>query len=174
MFSDVPQGSVLGPLFFLIHVNDLPEGVMSICKIFGDDTSLFSKVTNTINFENTLNADLKSISNWAYQWKTQFNPIIIFSQKSNPVSYPPVIFNNNIVLKCLHQEHLGVVLDFKLDFSINIEHKIKRCDKIIGLLRKLFVCFLNLLSDLFSTMKIFCMRNQTIKTLKKIDLKRLI
>ena len=47
--SGVPQGSLLGPLLFLIYVNNLLEGIISICKIFADDTSLFSKVSNTVN-----------------------------------------------------------------------------------------------------------------------------
>ena len=51
--SGVLQGSVLGPLLFLIYVNDLPDGIISICKIFADDTSRFSKIIDT---RNTLNS----------------------------------------------------------------------------------------------------------------------
>ena len=115
--SGVRQGSVSSPLSFLIYINDLPEGIISICKIFANDTSLFSKVINTINSENTLNAALKSISNWAYQWKMQFSPDrnkqaneVIFPRKSNIVSYPPIIFNNNSIAKCLHQKHFNLTL----------------------------------------------------------------
>ena len=42
--SGVLQGSVLGPILFLVYTNDLPDGLTSICKIFADDTFLFSKV----------------------------------------------------------------------------------------------------------------------------------
>ena len=72
--SGAPQGSVLDPLLFLIYINDLPDGIMSTCKIFGDDTSLFPIIIDTRNSKNTLNPDLGIIKNWAYQWKIQFNP----------------------------------------------------------------------------------------------------
>ena len=72
--SGVPQGSVLGPLLFLIYINDLPDGLTSICKIFADDTSLFSKVLDINESAKTLNIDLEKINQWAFQWKMQFNP----------------------------------------------------------------------------------------------------
>ena len=74
VFAGVPQGYVLGPLLFLIYINDLPDGLTSMCKIFADDTSLFSKVIDKNNSNSQLNSDLAKISKWAFQWKMSFNP----------------------------------------------------------------------------------------------------
>ena len=92
--TGVPQGSVLGPLLFLIYINELPDGITSTCKIFADDTLLFSKVIDSWNFRNALNCDLEPISSWVYQWKLQFNADpkkqaneVIFPYKSNTYIY---------------------------------------------------------------------------------------
>ena len=62
VLAGVPQGSVLGPLLFLIYINDLPDGLTSICKIFADDTSLFSKAINKKKSKIEPNTDLELIS----------------------------------------------------------------------------------------------------------------
>ena len=72
--SGVPKGSVLGPLLILIYINDLPDGITSICKICANDTSLFSKVLDVNESTKKLNLDLERISEWAFQWKMHFNP----------------------------------------------------------------------------------------------------
>ena len=72
--AGIPLGSVLGPLLFLIYINDLPDELTSLCKIFADDTPLFSKAINRKKSEIDPNKDLKLISQWAYQWKMPFNP----------------------------------------------------------------------------------------------------
>ena len=72
--AGVPQGSILGPILFLIYINDLPDEITSSCKIFADDTSLFSKIENKSYSNFQLNKDLETISKWAFQWKTLFNP----------------------------------------------------------------------------------------------------
>ena len=145
--SGVPQGSVLGPLLFLIYINDLPDGITSICKIFADNTSLFFKVLDINESANKLNTDLEKITKWAHQWKMQFNPDpnkqaneVIFSRKSTiDLSYPPVKFNNNDIITCSDQKHLGIVLDSKLNFASHVNQKIKKCNKLISVLRRLLV-----------------------------------
>ena len=69
----MPQGSVLGPLFFLAYINDLVENVNCDVKVFADDTSLFSVVEDERRSANELNADLDRVRLWAWQWKMQFN-----------------------------------------------------------------------------------------------------
>ena len=71
--AGVPQGSILGPLLFLIYINDLPDGLSSNVKLFADDTSLFSVVHDIHSSASDLNKDLKTINEWAFQWKMSFN-----------------------------------------------------------------------------------------------------
>ena len=69
--SEVPQGSILGPL---IHINDLAEGLTANARVFADDVSLISVVDNLNLSATNLNSDLSKISDWANQWKMTFNP----------------------------------------------------------------------------------------------------
>ena len=84
----VPQASILGPLLFLIYINDLSEGITSNVKLFADETSIFSTVYNINISTSNLNSDLRKVSEWAFKWKRFFNSDpakqaqeVIFSQK---------------------------------------------------------------------------------------------
>ena len=74
VLTGVPQGSILGPFFFLIYINDLPENLQSTVKLFADDKSLFSTMYEPNISASQLESDLKKNSHWAYKWKMNFNP----------------------------------------------------------------------------------------------------
>ena len=76
ILSGVPQGSVLGPLLFLIYINDLTQNISANIKLFADDSSLFIKVSNVDTAHQTLVNDLNTITAWARLWKMKFNPEI--------------------------------------------------------------------------------------------------
>ena len=145
ILAGVPQGSILGPLFFLIFINDIPEGIQSNLKIFADDTSIFSVMKDRISASVTLNEDLYLISKWAYSWKMSFNPDlskqateIVFSKKRSDIQLPTLRFNNNILTPTKSHKHLGMILDSKLNFKNHLSEKISKANKGIGIIRRLY------------------------------------
>ena len=72
--TGIPQGSILGSLFFLIYINDLSENLKSIVKLFAYDTSISNVVKEPNTSAKILNQDLTRISEGAYRWKMSFNP----------------------------------------------------------------------------------------------------
>ena len=142
--AGVPQGSILGPLFFLIYINDLSDDIVSTVKLFADDISLFSVVHNSNITAKELNKDLQKISEWAYKWNMSFNPDlnkqaqeVVFSRKLNKASQPQITFNNAPVFCANWAKHLGMYLDESLNFNYHIREKMSKAMKGIGIIKKL-------------------------------------
>ena len=74
--AGVPQGSVLGPLLFLVYINDLTDNIFSNMELYADDSSLFARVSGVDSTHNQIENDLETIAAWATQWKMLFNPDI--------------------------------------------------------------------------------------------------
>ena len=142
--SGVPQGSVLGPLLFLIYINDLERNTKSNINFFADDTMLFSIVKDPVISADNLNHDLNIIQLWAHQWKMEFNPdptkqateVLFSCKKSNP-NHPQLIFNGTIVEKVNDQKHLGLILDSSLSFDKHLNEKMIKAKKHIGIIKHL-------------------------------------
>ncbi|HSN66110.1 MAG TPA: reverse transcriptase family protein [Fusibacter sp.] len=72
VLSGVPQGSVLGPLLFVIFINDLPDGLSNMVKLFADDSKVLS-VIRSVEDRNRLQADIFRLQDWAREWQMEFN-----------------------------------------------------------------------------------------------------
>ena len=73
--AGVPQGSVLGPLLFLVYINDISESLLCLTRLFADDSSLFYSAANIKDIEGIINHDLRMLVSWAAQWLINFNPL---------------------------------------------------------------------------------------------------
>ena len=138
--AGVPQGSVLDPLFFLIFINDIAEHLLSITRIFADDTSLAFTASNISDIEGILNHDLCVISDWSKQWLVDFNPnkteAILFTLKKN-IPNPSLVFNNTNVTFVSHHKHLGLTLSNDGKWHEHISNIISSSSKVLGMMRKI-------------------------------------
>ena len=139
----VPQGSILGPLLFLMSINDLSDNLQCNPKLFADDTSLFSTVEEPEKTANNLNNSLKEINKQALKWTMSCNldqkkqaQKVIFSRKTTTKTHPKILFNNIPVSKANSQKHSGLYLDSKLSFGIHIKTILTKVNRTLGLLRK--------------------------------------
>ena len=140
--SGVPQGSVLGPLFFLIYINDLPDNLESNCKIFADDTSLFYKIFDkhvSCNFKQRFRVNKQL----GFSMEDAVNPDrnkqaqeLYFSKKAGNQKSLDLTFNKSNVALSPSVKHLGMLLDSRLNFNEHVQSKTNKCYKIIGLIKK--------------------------------------
>ena len=130
VLSGVPQGSILGPLLFIIYVNDIPDIITySSCFLFADDVKLL-KTINTMEDHQRLEDDLKAISDWCKQWNLALNPTkcnaIQFSTQTPSQELAPYTIGQSDIPFVNSQKDLGVIVSNSLSWS---EHFDLICSK---------------------------------------------
>ena len=124
--AGVPQGSILGPLLFLIYINDIVDEIHSSIRLFADDTSLYIIVNDPQQAANILNADLAKLHAWSSKWLVTFNPSksesIIFTRKRIKPVHPPLHMNQQAINEVTSHKHLGLVFSNDCTWHDHIEH----------------------------------------------------
>ena len=138
--SGVPQGSILGPILFLIYVNDIPDSVQSTAKMFADDTKLYRKVQNLRDCD-TLQEDLNTLASWSQTWLLNFNAtkcVVLKIKQSLDYIYT---LNGVDLEQVSDQKDLGVIISDDLKPGKHIVEVTKKANQRIGLIHR---CFTNL------------------------------
>ena len=145
--SGVPQGSVLGPLLFVIYINDLPEVCrdLSFLLLFADDAKLYRALNSDID-HTLLQESFQKVSRWATEWCMNLNVskckvLSLSANKSNKVLYDYSLSsdgNTNTLENVNSISDLGVTVDTELSFSIHIYDKINKAYQMIGIINRNF------------------------------------
>jgi hypothetical protein len=139
--AGVPQGSILGPLLFLIFINDITEGIESDIHLFADDTSLMEILNNYNESYARLNRDLDRLSVWADRWLITFNAAktvyLKVSRKVNQTPKPLLVLKREPVKEVLTHKHLGLTFNNTLTWSDHIDKLATKAAQCVGLLKRI-------------------------------------
>lgn len=139
VLSGIPQGSILGPILFTLFINDLPNSVSSVCKIFADDTKLYNVAKNSDLLQN----DIDNLIDWSDTWDLHFNAgkckVIHFGINNPCHTYTMNIGGNESEITVDDEEKdLGVIFDKSLHFEKHVTEAIKKANKTLGLIKRSF------------------------------------
>ena len=133
----VPQGSILGPLLYLIYVNDLCNAAKCNPRLFADDICLFLSDSSLLNLELNCNTELRNLHNWCVANKLQINPqksavIIVPPRLNAPIPNLNLSYNNSLILCYNSYKYLGIIIDSKLNFKTHVEKITSKISRSVG------------------------------------------
>ena len=134
----VPQGSVLGPLLFLLYINDLPQNIQSQVRLFADDTAVYLTV-NSHEAANTLQADRDTLQEWELIWGMEFNP---GKCQVMHITVPRVPFQSQYTLSGQTLEsvdsakYLGVTIFQDLNWNKHINNITGKANRALGFIKR--------------------------------------
>ena len=148
--SGVPQGSVIGPLLFVIYINDMPSITNHILKLFADDSKLIGIIKNAKDID-LIQQDLDALVNWSQKWKMMFNlekcKRMEISKSNRTSREPPQL---SMAIDCSHrhtssetklEKDLGVYISNNAKFDHHIKFATNRANVILGQLKRTFRCW---------------------------------
>ncbi len=137
--SGVPQGTVLGPLMFLLFINDIANKVEhSRIRLFADDCLLFREVNNENEYEKLQN-DFDAVGKWAKEWQMKFNVEKCYRlQISGKKASCPYLYslNNEVLGNVQHHPYLGVEFDKDLKWGSYVENVVNKANRSLGFIKR--------------------------------------
>ena len=138
VMSGVPQGTVLGPLMFLLYINDITKDINSPLRLFADDCLLY-RVINSVEDINRLQEDLNKLSEWADTWQLKFNiskcTVIRCTRSLSPLTYDYTLHSHILDISDQHM-YLGVLIHKSLSWSPHISNVVNKASRTLNFLKR--------------------------------------
>ena len=136
--SGVPQGSVLGPLLFLLYINDLPQNIQSQVRLFADDTAVYLTVDSSED-RDTLQADLDTLQEWERAWDMEFNPskcqVLHITRSKQPLKTQYTL-HDQVLEATDTAKYLGVTISKDLSWNDHISSILSKANSTLGFVKR--------------------------------------
>jgi len=143
VISGVPQGTVLGPLLFLLYINDLPNNINSHVRLFADDCIIYRVIKNDQD-PPLLQEDLHTLGKWANLWQMKFNSKKCFVMRithARSTVYFPYTLSEDLLTPVDSHPYLGVHISNKLNWNNHIQKMCAKANRSLGFIRRnLYSC----------------------------------
>ena len=141
VLSGIPQGTVLGPLLFVVYINDLLDNIKSDGFLFADDAKVFRKVA-TKEDALILQKDIQVLEDWSKKWLLSFHPdkchLLTLGKFENITHCHRYKICGEEIEHMFDEKDLGVIVDSELTFEEHISEKLRKANCIVGLIRRSF------------------------------------
>ncbi len=143
VLSGIPQGSVLGPILFLLYINCLPDSIKTKIRLFADDSKIWNAIRTTADCEQ-LQSDLTSLENWSSTWQLKFNQskCKVLHIGRTPSQHQYHMHDSNGIRQPLEkstaEKDLGVWVEDQLTFTTHTAKSAAKANCLLGLIRRTF------------------------------------
>ena len=121
-----------------MYINNIAKHLLSLTRLFADDSSLFYSAAHLADIAGIINHDLQLLTNWAKQWLVTFNPLkteaVLFTLKKLDF-LPQLVFDNITISFVDSHKHLGVTLSRNGQWHSHVENIVNSASKILALMR---------------------------------------
>ena len=142
--SEVPQGSVLGPILFILYINEISEILISLSELYADDTQILKEIVSEVDIQNLQN-DINKIVDWTRRWLMNLNEnkskVMHISRKNLKDSYYIESFDGKsqswLSVRTLERD-LGIMISSDLKWNYHVKYCANKANKILGMLTRTF------------------------------------
>lgn len=147
VISGIPQGTVLGPILFVLYMNDLPQDLLCETYMFADDTKLFKIYNDDDQGTRDIQHDLDTLYNWSTKWCLKFHPnkctqmIITKPRTTRDIPHRHMLNDSGEQIafeRVTEQKDLGILFDHHLTFKNHIAEITKNASRTMGIIRRSF------------------------------------